>query len=315
MNKSSKAAVALFVVTVIWGWTFVWMKEALNFALGTEETPSKYVEDGGTMTVVSLFITLRFGIAAILMPLLIPNVRKELKSVEVWKGGGILAILVLGGFLFQMHALEEIDPAVSAFLTSLYVIFTAIIVSILNKKMISKPLAFGVILATFGAGYMQGPPQIEFGKAEWFTVMCALIFGFHIVATDRITKIMSPLGVTMTSISIAALGGGLIFIYSYSTEKTIIDLNFVYGMPFLVPLLLCSILGTLLALGLVNYFQKDLNPVRAAILFALEPVWATLISIMYGMTEITLWLFLGGGALLLGNVISEINTEKNIKNK
>ena len=315
MNKSSKAAVALFVVTVIWGWTFVWMKEALDFASGTEETPSEYVEDGGTMTVVSLFITLRFGIAAILMPLLIRNVRKDLKSVEVWKGGGILAVLVLGGFLFQMHALEELDPAVSAFLTSLYVIFTAIIISVLNKKMISKPLAFGVILATFGAGYIQGPPQIEFGKAELFTVICALIFGFHIVATDRITKIMSPLGVTMTSIIIAALGGGLVFIYSYSTEKVTVDLNFVYETSFLVPVLLCSILGTLLALSLINYFQKDLNPVRAAILFALEPVWAALISIIYGMTEIGVWLFLGGGSLLLGNIISEINTEKNVKVK
>ena len=50
---------------------------------------------------------------------------------------------------------------------------------------------------------------------------------------------------------------------------------------------------------------------RAAILFALEPVWATLISVIYGMTEITLWLFIGGGALLLGNLISEVNTEKN----
>ena len=311
MNKGTKATVALFVVTVIWGWTFVWMKDALNFSLGTAENPSMYVEGDSIMTVVSLFIALRFGIAAILMPILIPNIRKELKSKEVWKGGGILAGLVLGGFLFQMHALEEIDPAVSAFLTSLYVIFTAIIISVLNKKIISKSLAFGVMLATFGAGYMQGPPQVEFGKAEWFTVICALIFGFHIVATDRITKVMSPMAVTMTSISMAAIGGTVIFLYSYSTEVVTTDLRFVYKTSFLVPLLLCSILGTLMALSLVNYYQKDLDPVRAAILFALEPVWATLISVIYGMTEITLWLFIGGGALLLGNLISEVNTEKN----
>ena len=311
VNKSAKASIALFVVTVIWGWTFVWMKEALNFSLGTAENPSEYVGEGSTMTVVSLFIALRFGIAAILMPLVIPNIRRELKSKEVWKGGGILAGLVLGGFLFQMHALKEIDPAVSAFLTSLYVIFTAIIYSILNKKIIRKSLAFGVILATFGAGYIQGPPQVEFGQAEWFTVICALIFGFHIIATDRITKIMSPMAVTMTSICMAAIGGIIIFLYSYSTEKVATDLRFVYESEFLVPLLLCSVLGTLMALSLVNYFQKYLNPVRAAVLFALEPVWATLISIIYGMTGITLWLFVGGGALLVGNLISELNTEKN----
>ena len=122
---------------------------------------------------------------------------------------------------------------------------------------------------------------------------------------------MSPMAVTMTSICMAAIGGIIIFLYSYSTEKVATDLRFVYESEFLVPLLLCSVLGTLMALSLVNYFQKYLNPVRAAVLFALEPVWATLISITYGMTGITLWLFVGGGALLVGNLISELNTEKN----
>ena len=315
MNKSSKATLALFVVTVIWGWTFVWMKEALNFSLGTAENHSEYAGEGNTMTVVSLFIALRFGIAAILMPLLMPNIRRDLKSKEVWKGGGILAGLILGGFLFQMHALKEIDPAASAFLTSLYVIFTAIIVSVLKRKIISKPLAFGVILATFGAGYIQGPPQVEFGRAEWFTVVCALIFGFHIIATDKITKVVPPMAVTMSSICIAAIGGVVIFLYSYSTEKTATDLGFVYEQPFLVPVLLCSVLGTLMALSLVNYFQKDLDPVRAAILFALEPVWATVISISYGMTGVTVWLLAGGGALLVGNLISELNTDEIVSDK
>ena len=47
---------------------------------------------------------------------------------------------------------------------------------------------------------------------------------------------------------------------------------------FLVPVMLCCLIATLPALVLLNVFQKDLDPVRAAIIYALEPVWATIFA-------------------------------------
>jgi len=78
---------------------------------------------------------------------------------------------------------------------------------------------------------------------------------------------------------------------------------------FLYPLLLSSIFGTFGALGLVNYFQKYLDPVRAAILYALEPVWATLLAITFDMTEFSFWLILGGSSLLIGNLVAELGNQ------
>ena len=51
-----KATLALFVVTIIWGWTFVWLKQALD----TAELYSSGVQ---TNIVATLFVTLRFGFA------------------------------------------------------------------------------------------------------------------------------------------------------------------------------------------------------------------------------------------------------------
>ena len=56
----------------------------------------------------------------------------------------------------------------------------------------------------------------------------------------------------------------------------------------------------------MNMFQRELDPVRAAIIYALEPVWAVLAVFLVGMGEPTAWLYVGGTALLLGNVIAEI---------
>jgi drug/metabolite transporter (DMT)-like permease len=49
-----------------------------------------------------------------------------------------------------------------------------------------------------------------------------------------------------------------------------------------------------------------LEPVRAATLYALEPVWGTMISVLYGMEAINGWFALGAGALLAGNLIAEL---------
>ena len=60
---------------------------------------------------------------------------------------------------------------------------------------------------------------------------------------------------------------------------------------------------------MVNMYQKHMDPVRAAILYALEPVWATLLAITMDLTEFTFWLVVGGSALLIGNLIAELGNQ------
>ena len=50
------AAVAILLVTLLWGWTFVWMKQAV---LASERT----LGPAGLTAGVGLFMTLRFGLA------------------------------------------------------------------------------------------------------------------------------------------------------------------------------------------------------------------------------------------------------------
>jgi drug/metabolite transporter (DMT)-like permease len=53
-------------------------------------------------------------------------------------------------------------------------------------------------------------------------------------------------------------------------------------------------------------YQKTVSPVRASIIYALEPVWAAVFSISLGFSQATSWLFIGGSALILGNLIAEM---------
>jgi drug/metabolite transporter (DMT)-like permease len=298
-----KATIALFLVTIVWGWTFVWLKNALDAS-------SQYTTGNQTNIVATLFVTLRFGIAVLLFFLIFPSIRKEIRGFQVWHDGMILAFLMTGGFVFQMIGLDGISPAVSAFLTSMYVLFTALILAWHSEKLQSRALLIGVILATFGAGYIQGPPELHYDIAEWLTILCALMVAGHIIATDIVTKRVSPIGVTFTSIALSTLMCILLFdVFLFLDIGKIDMIGLITERDFLYPLLLSSVFGTFGALCIVNYFQKYLDPVRAAILYSLEPVWATLLAITLDMTEITFWLILGGSSLLIGNLVAELGTQ------
>lgn len=150
-GQRKKAIAALLVVTSVWGATFIWMKQALN-----ELQPE--IEAYGSNRVVGVLVAARFAIAALVMVVFFPRARAALGDKEQWKGGALLGGVMLVGFVTQMIGLDEINPAVSAFLTSLYVVFTALITIFMTKSQPSRVLMFGVLLATFGAGFIQGPP-------------------------------------------------------------------------------------------------------------------------------------------------------------
>ena len=298
-----KATFALFVVTIVWGWTFIWLKQALDTA--------DLSSSGNQINIVStLFVSLRFGFAIFLFFIFVPSLKKEIQGYQVWSDGFILSIFMLGGFVFQMIGLAGISPAVSAFLTSLYVLFTALILAWYAGKLQNRSLILGVVLATFGAGFIQGPPQLHYDISEWLTILCALMIAGHIIFTDISTKRVSPIGLAFTSITISTLLCILLFDLFLFLDVGKVDMvGLLSDTQFLYPLLLSSIFGTFGTLVLVNLYQKYIDPVRAAILYGLEPIWATFLAISLDMVEFTFWLILGGSLLLIGNLIAELGNQ------
>jgi drug/metabolite transporter (DMT)-like permease len=296
-----RALLAILVVTVIWGWSFVWIKEGLDAAEAA--LPAGHERVG-----LALFLLGRFVLGALGLVLVLPSSRRGLDA-GVWRGGSVLGGLLLVGFLLQMTGLQDVTPAVSAFLTSLYVVFTALLTVALTRKPLRPSLALGALLATLGASFISGPPQVSFGFGEWITVAGALVFAVHILATDRWTRRHAPLPLTLTSFLAVIAGSALVLALELLRDgapglETLGAL--LATRAFLVPLAACGFLATFVALSLMNLFQRELDPVRAAVLYTLEPVFASLISIAYGLGGTSKWLWIGGGALLAGNLVAEL---------
>ena len=299
-NQRKRAIAALLVVTSVWGATFIWMKQALN-----ELQPE--IEAYGSNRVVGVLVAARFAIAALVMVIFFPKARAALRDKEQWKGGALLGGVMLVGFVTQMIGLDEINPAVSAFLTSLYVVFTALITIFMTRSQPSRVLMFGVLLATFGAGFIQGPPHLTWGFGEVMTVVCAVFFALHIIYTQRITQVMDPVGVTQTSFAVVALGAAAMVLL-LGGGRSIEEWRFIFADGVFLPVLCLGIGGSFFCLLLLNMYQRYLHPIQAAIIYALEPVWATTYGLGLGLVDWSTWILIGGGALFLGNIVVELFT-------
>ena len=295
-TKRQQAALGLFFVTLLWGGTFVWMKQAMN-SLDTE--PSTY----STAGVVGAIVCFRFLIAFIALLPFSSVARTALTSKEDWKGGLILGGLMLPGFVLQMIGISSVDPSVSAFLTSLYVVFTAILSVKISDRRPTRMMIVGVGLATLGAGFIDGPPHIVWGTGELLTVACAFFFALHIIYTDRITKKLNPIAVTSTSFAVLVVGAGTIAIF-YAGDIMVFESAWQDGV--IVPLLCLGLFGSLACILMLNVFQKHLNPTHAAIIYSFEPVWATIYGWQQDLVPISAWLLMGL-LLLLGNIIVELD--------
>ena len=293
-----RAVWGLLVVTIVWGATFIWMKQAMN-ALQSE------IDFYGQTAVVSVLVGGRFLIAAIALFIGSSKARAALREKELWSGGTVLGLILLVGFTTQMVGIDTISPSTSAFLTSLYVVFTAMISTKMTGQPVTRMMIAGVLLATFGAGFIEGPPHLSWGKGEILTVICAFFFALHIIFTQSITQRMDPLGVTITSFLVVSIGS-LAISFLMGGEDTFKLWKLTLQQDVLVPLLCLGLLGSLFALLLLNLLQRHLHPVQAAIIYGLEPVWATMFALGLGLTEWTGWIAVGGSALLLGNVLVEL---------
>jgi drug/metabolite transporter (DMT)-like permease len=91
-SKRVKADLALAFCTLLWGATFVVVKNALDHAS------------------VFLFLAVRFSLAALLMAAFRPRALRNLKREELLAGAA-LGFFMFGGYAFQTAGLQYTTPA------------------------------------------------------------------------------------------------------------------------------------------------------------------------------------------------------------
>jgi drug/metabolite transporter (DMT)-like permease len=279
-ESTARADLALVLVSFIWGFTFVVVKAALN--------------DVSTL----LFLALRFGLASFVLFVFF-RLRGFAWRGEgaTWVGGSICGFLLFAGYALQTAGLRTTTASKSAFLTGLYIVLVPLLSSLVSKSVPGPAEWLGVLAAAAGTALMSLQPSEGWGLStgDLLTIGCAFAFAAHIVAVENWSRRMSH-----ELLSLWQIAGVAVFsIVSFAWLETA---RVVWSLRLWFALLTTAVLATAVSFGLYTWAQRHTTATRAALIFALEPVFAGMAAWALAGERWTAR-SLGGAALILAGII------------
>lgn len=280
-----RAEVLLLLITILWGGTFALVKEAMP-----NISPAMFV---------LLRFTIALGVASVLWP----------KSYLGWNlrlvgRGVVLGILFGAGFLLQTIGLETTSAATSAFITGTMVVFVPFVVRIMGIGHIKPSHWLAVTLVLVGLYVFLAPELYGISLGDWLTLLSAVIWAFYVAMIDRWSheyrsSEQSQNTLVLFQFLVTVLLSLCILPFDART-----DVSFTREVIF--ALLYCGIAASVVTTMIQTRYQRFTHPIRAAIIYAAEPIVAAIVAFVLLNEDWTTRNFLGAGILLLGIIGPEV---------
>lgn len=288
-----RAELVLVGITLIWGGTFAIVKEAVT-------TVSPF-----------LFTGLRFLLALLLSAVLWRGSFHRWQ-VQTLRYGLVLGALLAGGFLLQTVGLLFTTASRSAFITSTTVVLVPVLQLLVQRRPIATGEWIGAVVALLGLWQLTNPQFGQWNIGDLLTGASTLFWAAYIVSLDAFTHAAAA------RFSISVQLAFLQFVVVAFTGLAAYGLS-LFGNPALargsladwlsVPvvgaLLYTAVLASVVAMVAQTHYQRFTTPVRATLLYALEPIFASLLSWALLGERMKLSEFIGAGLILAGIVLAQ----------
>ncbi len=293
--KSIYAELFLFLVTFIWGGTFVFTKIGLDYA-----SPTAY-------------ILMRFAIAMGLCVIIFNRKLFKINSTTL-KNGLILGILFGGGFLLQTFGLKHTTVSKSAFITGVTVPITPIVFYLVCRRSISKYSIIGVIIATFGLWIFTNPDFDNINIGDLLTLISTLFWAFYITYMDVFTKNIKERIITAQLVFLQFVASSFIaLIFYFALGENSLYVKF--DKMLILSLAFNAVLASFLVTFIHTSIQKYTNPVKAALIFSLEPIIASAVAVLFIKETMSVRELTGAVILFSAVLFSEIGSFLDFKKK
>lgn len=261
VNHKLWATLALFAAAVIWGSSFVTMKDSLD---GMKP---------------AYLLAVRFSLAAIVLAIIFVTKWKKLTRAY-WLPSLLIGFFLAAAYCMQTYGLSYTTPGKNAFLTSVYCILTPFVYWVIKKvrpdvyNFIAALLCvIGIGLVSIEAGAFSG--GVFMGKGDILTLGCGVFYALHLVVMAIFIKDLEPSLVTALQFGFAALFMW-IFTFIFEGIPTKIEASMIPDLLYL------AIAASAIALLFQNYGVKYCSPSGAAIILSLESVFGILFSVLAG---------------------------------
>jgi len=272
----------LMILAFIWGSSFILMKIGL-------ESFSSYQAAALRIFMASL----------VLLPIAIRQIRnlklKDLKSLLV---AGFIGSF-FPAFMF-MEAETRIDSSVAGILNSLTPVFTLIIGLLFHRMMFRWSQFAGLSLGLAGAtGLILAGDGFQPGSVNRYALLIVLATCFYAISINQIKSNLPHLtGLQVTSFSFLFIGP-VALIYLLTTDFAPALSNPAWPLHLLA-LAALGIVGSALAMMLMNSLIRYSTPVAASSVTYIIPIFAIMWGMLYG--EKMTALHLGCMSLILAGV-------------
>lgn len=277
----NRHVLSLLFVTLVWGATFPVLKIATTQLSGVEVS------------------ALRFLIAAACMlPWALGAPRRT------WMDGAVLGALVLVSYVAQAFGLQFISSNRSAFLTSLNVLMVPMLGMVLGVRP-SLLVWVSASLACLGIGLMSWD-----GGAHWWadcaTVFGALAYAGYVILLSQRAKHHVPRQLAATQIVWMALLGALWMLVDASGTDRLQTLMARTDGALWAGLVYLGVVATAGMLFLQASAQRHVSADKAALIYAMEPVFAAAFAWAWLAEVLTAQAALGGALVVFAVILSEL---------
>ena len=284
-----RADLLLLSVAIAWGVTFLMVQDAIN------------------TTPVYAFLFFRFAIASILMFFIAYKYLNEINKKTILYGI-ILGLFLFSAFATQTFGLAYTKSSIVAFITGLNVIVVPFLAYFIFKDYISKNVLIATVIAVVGLYLLTMSGALTIGKGELLTLICAFLFALQIIFTGKFSKEVNVFLLVLFQLITVAI---LSLIFSLSLDD--VTFNLTYDYVFFKAVIITAVFATVYAFLIQTYMQQFTTATKTAIIFAMEPVSASVfayISVGEVLTNIQL-----SGAILIvfATVVAELKFKRKLK--
>jgi len=280
MKQTAKAELYLLFVTVIWGVTFPLIRDAL-----TNIDPN-------------LFVALRFALAVlILLPFIwhkLPNTSRTILICSL-----IMGVLNSLSYLMQTLGLQTISASRSAFITGFSVVIVPLIAPLFKLGSLRSLDILCSIISVIGLYILTGANLDHITIGDKWTLLSTFAFALQIVYLQRVASKINDyelLAFYQLIFTVPLVAG----LSSHGHLLSVLKIN------VLIALLFCAIFATTIAFFVQAKYQKFTTAPKAALIFSLEPVFASIFGYLINGDAFTKYTIFGGSLILLSLVIPNV---------
>ena len=281
---ASAGVVAMGLATLLWGGTFVVLRDALH---AIDPQPVVFV---------------RFGLAGLIFVGVLAIRGRRVTRPELL-AGVVSGVLCGALYLLQAIGLRTISAGSSAFLTCAGSLFTALLAWPLLRQRPNGAMLLGMLIAGAGAALLSLDQRLRFGFGELITLAGALSYGLGLIAVGKLGARFDPVAVAaVQSLTTAAC------LAPWAPQALAEIPHLPAAVLARVAYLLVA--GTLLAPWLQLTAQRSLSPGRIGLLLALEPVFALVLAVTIGHERFVPRWWLGAALILCAVAVVETSSAR-----